>query len=107
MLFARYLLAGLLLQGLAAVCIAQDKLTPASVAETGPAPTLRLPTPSDLGLATPRPVKAVSAALGLGRQRLALVVGNGTAGAQPVLASAARDAQAVAGRPRCAQRASW
>ena len=102
MLFARYLLACLALEGLVGVCFAQDKAPEQPATEALFAPSLRLPTRSDLGLSTPRPVKAVSAALGLGRQRLALVVGNGSVGTRPVLASAPRDTQAVAAALRAA-----
>jgi hypothetical protein len=59
-------------------------------------PAVTLPNASELGLGVPRPVRAVTAALGMGRQRLALVVGNGTIGARSVLDSAPRDSQAVA-----------
>lgn len=52
--------------------------------------------PAALQLAVPRPVRAVSAALGLGAQRLALVIGGARVGGQTVLESAARDVQAVA-----------
>ncbi|MCW5609443.1 MAG: hypothetical protein KIS83_01955 [Rubrivivax sp.] len=44
----------------------------------------------------PRTLQAATAALGLGRQRLALVVGLGTVGDQRVVDSAPRDLQAVA-----------
>jgi len=89
----------------ALAAIAQD--TPAAPARgeataAGVVPNVRLPRASELGLATPRPVRAVTAALGLGRQRLALVVGNGMVGANPVLPSAPRDAQAVAAMLRSA-----
>jgi len=76
--------------------------SPETAATTTPRPEFKIPVISDLGLATPRPVRAMSAALGLGRQRLALVVGNGMVGSRPVLASAARDAQAVAAALRAA-----
>ena len=102
MLFARYLLTFLLLQWFATAGFAQDKSTEPPASETTAAPALRLPSVSDLGLATPRPVRAVSAMMGLGRQRLALVVGNGTLGTRPALASAPRDAQAVAAALRAA-----
>jgi len=100
--FARYLFAGLVLLGPVATCIAQDKPTEQAASKTTATPELRLPTAAELGLSTPRPVKAMSAALGLGRQRLALVVGNGRTGSQPTLASAPRDAQAVAAALRSA-----
>lgn len=102
MLFARCLFGGLVLLGFTSAGFAQDKTTTPTEAESTGLPGLRLPTPADLGLATPRPVKAVSAALGMGRQRLALVVGNGMLGTQPVLASAPRDTQAVAAALRSA-----
>lgn len=102
MTFARNFFAFLVAIAPAVFCFAQDKQEPQTAAEISPAPPLRLPTVSDLGLATPRPVKAVSALLGLGRQRLALVVGNGAVGAQLTLASAPRDTQAVAAALRAA-----
>jgi hypothetical protein len=61
---------------------------PVTAAEQAPAPVLNL--------SLPRPVQAVSAALGFGRQRLALVLGNSRIGGTQTLASAPRDAQAVA-----------
>ena len=96
MLFARRLFACLAMLAPACVLFAQDRPSEQPTGETAGPPALRLPTANDLGLSAPRPVKAVVAALGLGRQRLALVVGNGTAGSQQVLASAPRDTQAVA-----------
>ena len=65
-------------------------------APTAPRADLKLPELRELGLAVPRPVRAASAMLGLGRQRLALVVGISTVGARQVVDSAGRDAQAVA-----------
>lgn len=65
-------------------------------APTTPRADLKLPELRDLGLAVPRPVRAASAMLGLGRQRLALVVGITTVGARQVVDSAGRDARAVA-----------
>jgi hypothetical protein len=59
-------------------------------------PDLKLPELRDLSVAVPRPVRAASALLGMGRQRLALVVGISTVGARQVVDSAGRDAQAVA-----------
>lgn len=59
-------------------------------------PELKLPELRDLGVAVPRPVRAATALLGLGRQRLALVLGIGTLGSRTVLDSTARDTQAVA-----------
>jgi hypothetical protein len=47
-------------------------------------------------LSLPRPIQAVSAAVGLGRPRLALVLAVQSVGRQTVLATAARDAAAVA-----------
>ena len=66
---------------------------PAAAAARTP---LKLPDLRDLGLDVPRPVKAASALLGMGRQRLALVVGIGTVGTRSVVDSASRDSQAVA-----------
>ena len=57
---------------------------------------LKLPSVNELKLSVPRPVKAATAALGMGRQRLALVIGVGTVGQRLVLDTAPRDAQAVA-----------
>ncbi len=65
-------------------------------APTAPGPNLKLPELRDLGVAVPRPVRAATAMLGMGRQRLALVVGISTVGARQVVDSAGRDAQAVA-----------
>ncbi|MBX3637705.1 MAG: hypothetical protein KF683_20230, partial [Rubrivivax sp.] len=59
-------------------------------------PAPRLPTLEEVRLAVPRPVQAATAAMGLGRQRLALVVGLGTVGDARVVDSAPRDVQAVA-----------
>ncbi|MDP2006556.1 MAG: hypothetical protein Q8K45_12840 [Rubrivivax sp.] len=59
-------------------------------------PQIRLPEMGDIRLPVPRPVQAAQAALGLGRQRLALVVGLGTVGTRRVVDSAARDTLAVA-----------
>jgi hypothetical protein len=71
---------------------------PPGPAASAPAklPELKMPDLTDLSVMVPRPVKAVTAALGMGRQRLALVVGLGTVGAKQVLDSAPRDTQAVA-----------
>ena len=96
MLFARRLFACLAMLAPACVLFAQDRPPEQPTGEAAGPPALRLPTANDLRLSAPRPVQAVAAALGLGRQRLALVVGNGTAGSQQVLASAPRDTQAVA-----------
>jgi hypothetical protein len=59
-------------------------------------PELRLPSVQDLRASLPRSAKAAAALAGLGRQRLALVVGLGTIGHRVVVTPAARDAQAVA-----------
>lgn len=58
--------------------------------------TLQLPDLQDIKLPMPRTVRAANAVLGLARQRLALVVGNGSIGNGVALATASRDAQAVA-----------
>jgi len=58
--------------------------------------TLKLPDLSDIKLPMPRSVRAANALLGVARQRLALVVGNGKVDPQFVLAAAPRDTQAVA-----------
>ena len=91
-------------------------MTPATAAATPAAPTppapdsgigapvtpranFKLPELSELralGVAVPRPVRAATAMLGMGRQRLALVVGLSMVGARQVVDSASRDAQAVA-----------
>ncbi|MDP1648181.1 MAG: hypothetical protein Q8M01_08265, partial [Rubrivivax sp.] len=63
-------------------------------------PTLQIPAVEDLRPLVPRPVKAASALLGLGRQRLALVLGLGTVGDRLVVDPAPRDVQAVAGALR-------
>lgn len=57
---------------------------------------IRLPSLDEVQLAVPRTVRAATAALGLGRQRLALVVAIGSNGSRSVLGNAPRDAQAVA-----------
>ncbi|MDZ7592566.1 MAG: hypothetical protein U5L05_18215 [Rubrivivax sp.] len=59
-------------------------------------PELRLPSVQELRAPLPRTAKAATALAGLGRQRLALVVGLGTIGHRVVVAPASRDAQAVA-----------
>jgi hypothetical protein len=78
---------------------------PTSVAEGEPIPEgasadrlpdLRVPDLSDLRVSVPRPVRAASAALGMGRARLALVVGIGTVDGRSVVDAAGRDAAAVA-----------
>ena len=65
-------------------------------------PELQMPSAEQLRLVVPRPVKAATAALGFGRQRLALVVGIGTLGSRQVLDSAPRDSLAVASALRSA-----
>jgi uncharacterized caspase-like protein len=76
---------------------AQGTDTPAAAGTTpGALPQVTLPQLNELNLAVPRPVRAATAALGMGRQRLALVVGQSRLGSQLVLDSAPRDAQAVA-----------
>ena len=55
-------------------------------------PELRLPSVQDLRASLPRSAKAAAALAGLGRQRLALVVGLGTIGHRVVVTPAARDA---------------
>lgn len=65
-------------------------------APTTPRPDLKLPELRDLGVAVPRPVRVATAMLGMGRQRLALVVGISTVGARQVIDTAGRDAHAVA-----------
>jgi len=59
-------------------------------------PEFSLPDLREINVAVPRPVRAAQAALGLGRQRLALVVGLATVGKRLVVDSAPRDTQAVA-----------
>ena len=59
-------------------------------------PEIRLPDVRDIQLAVPRPVRAAQAALGMGKQRLALVLGLGQVGRRSVVDSAPRNAQAVA-----------
>ena len=58
-------------------------------------PSVNLPSAQDLRVAVPRQVRAAQAVMGLGRQRLALVLGLGTVGNRLVVDSAPRDAQAV------------
>ena len=84
MFFARRVSSLFLALMAAAAACAQDppaRPPPGEGTATSTATGFRRPTSSELVLSAPRPVKAVSAALGLGRQRLALVVGNGTAAA--------------------------
>jgi len=59
-------------------------------------PEMRLPDLRDMQLAVPRPVRAAQAALGMGKQRLALVLGLGQVGRRSVVDSAPRDVLAVA-----------
>jgi hypothetical protein len=59
-------------------------------------PEIRLPDARDIQIAVPRPVRAAQAALGMGKQRLALVLGLGQVGRRSVVDSAPRNAQAVA-----------
>jgi hypothetical protein len=59
-------------------------------------PELRMPTAEEIRAPLPRPVKAAAALAGLGRQRLALVLGLGTVDTGLVVAPASRDARAVA-----------
>ena len=59
-------------------------------------PALKVPELADLGLSVPRQIKAASALVGMGRQRLALVVAMGTIGSRQVVDNAPRDAKAVA-----------
>lgn len=91
--------AGGLVLALAGVAWAQGS-GPASPPAAPPA-SLEPAAPARAGLANirmevPRPVKALTAALGPSRQRLALVVGNGRVGNRTVLDTASRDSQAVA-----------
>ena len=98
----RLLTAGLPLLLLTAALQAQTADTRASAAvkdgevASEPPAALKLPDLRELGLGVPRPVKAASAMLGIGRRRLALVLGNGMLGNRRVVDSAARDTQAVA-----------
>lgn len=59
-------------------------------------PEIRMPELRDIQLAVPRPVRAAQAMLGMGKQRLALVLGLGQVGRRSVVDSAPRNAQAVA-----------
>jgi hypothetical protein len=59
-------------------------------------PEIRLPELRDIQLAVPRPVLAAQAALGMGKQRLALVLGLGQVGRRSVVDTAPRNTQAVA-----------
>lgn len=65
-------------------------------------PDFKMPSADQLRMVVPGPVKAATAALGLGRQRLALVIGIGTLGSRQVLDSAPRDSLAVAAALRSA-----
>lgn len=91
------LLVGLGLCWLAAPAWAQPSDAPGPVGGVpSSVPELRLPSAEQIRAPLPRPVKAAAALAGLGRQRLALVLGLGTVGTQLVVAPAARDARAVA-----------
>lgn len=70
---------------------------PGSAAATPQAESAAPPSLDGIRLETPRPIRAATAMLGMGRQRLALVVGLGKIGARTALDSAARDVRAVAG----------
>ncbi|KPF96765.1 hypothetical protein IP87_13210, partial [beta proteobacterium AAP121] len=59
-------------------------------------PELRLPDVRDINIAVPRQVRAAQAVLGMGKQRLALVLGLGKVGHRSVVDSAPRNTQAVA-----------
>lgn len=87
-----------LLMGMAASqAQAQSAATaPPAAAASAAAPQARRPDIGALGLGVARPVQAITAALGMGRQRLALVLGGGHIGTQAVLDAAPRDAQAIA-----------
>ena len=65
-------------------------------------PDLKMPSADQLRMVVPGPVTAATAALGLGRQRLALVIGIGMLGSRQVLDSAPRDSLAVAAALRSA-----
>ncbi|RVU49545.1 caspase family protein [Rubrivivax rivuli] len=58
-------------------------------------PELRLPDVREINIAVPRQVRAAQAMLGMGKQRLALVLGLGKVGHRSVVDSAARNTQAV------------
>jgi hypothetical protein len=58
-------------------------------------PELRLPEVRDINIAVPRQVRAAQAVLGMGKQRLALVLGLGKVGHRSVVDSSARNTQAV------------
>ncbi len=88
-----------------ALCACTPVVAQIQLSETPPGPVggvpatlprLQLPDGSDVKIAVPRPVRAAQAAMGMGRQRLALVVGLGTVGTRLVVDSAARDTLAVA-----------
>jgi hypothetical protein len=77
--------------------LAQPADAPGPVGGTPAAlPDLRLPSVQELRAPLPRTARAATALAGLGRQRLALVLGLSTIGNRVVVAPAARDAQAVA-----------
>ncbi len=75
---------------------------PAAEAQRSLLPGGKLPELSDIRLPMPRAVRAANAVLGMARQRLALVVGNGNVGNDVALGAAARDTQAVAAALRAA-----
>lgn len=99
--------AGLLSAALAGTATAQAPLQPPVQAQSteGSAPALlvpptlpeiRMPDMRDVQLAVPRPVRAAQAAMGMGKPRLALVLGLGQVGRRSVVDSAPRNTQAVA-----------
>ena len=103
----RVLAAGALLAAAAASAQSQAPVQAPAQAQTSedwapalmvPAtlPEIRLPDLRDIQLAVPRPVRAAQAALGMGKQRLALVIGLGQVGRRSVVDSAPRDVLAVA-----------
>lgn len=70
--------------------------SPATSPATGAAEPRPLIEPGKLKLPVPRSVQAATALIGLGRPRLALVIGNPVIDRKTLLPAAARDAQAVA-----------
>jgi hypothetical protein len=87
---------------LAALPLASRANEASAAAAEPPVPALQRDAAREWRLDVPRPVRNATDALGLGRQRLALVVGNGRAGGRNVLDTAARDVQAVAAALRAA-----
>ncbi len=78
-----------------AVC-AQAADAPATAgAPAAASPSFTLPDFKDIRVSVPRPVQGATSALGLGRARLALVVGVGKLGSRLAIDSAPRDALAV------------